>query len=71
MMVVKAKKIRHIIRRNAENCAGTGSPIWNARVVTATPSRPAVWEPVRTMHRPVMVHTMMVSMKVPVMVTRP
>ena len=44
----------------------------NAYVVTCTPSRPSTFHaPVRTIERPVIVHITIVSINVPVMLTRP
>lgn len=56
---------------NEENCAGRGSPIWNALVVTETPSRPTFHEPVITIVSPVIVQITSVSIKVPIIEIRP
>ena len=70
-MVVNAKNTRHTMRTTDATTGGNGSPFWNAAVVIATPSSPVFQVPVTTMERPVMVHITMVSIKVPVMDTRP
>ena len=69
--MVKAKNTRQAIKIKEAIFGSKGKPFWNARVVTATPSRPTFQEPVITMHRPVMVQITIVSIKVPVIDTRP
>ena len=56
---------------NADAFAGNGSPNANAFVVTATPSSPISHAPVITIASPVIVHTMIVSINVPVIDTSP
>ena len=69
---MNAKNTRHAISTKLETAAGSGSPFWNAYVVTCTPSSPSTCHaPVRTIERPVIVQMTMVSMNVPVMLTRP
>ena len=69
--VVNAKNTRQSMSMNEENCAGRGSPIWNALVVTETPSRPTFHEPVITIVSPVIVQITSVSIKVPIIEIRP
>ena len=71
-IVGNAKKIRQSIRIQEETCDGNGRPCWNAASVICTPSRSGFCHaPEMTIDRPVMVQMIMVSINVPVMVTRP
>ena len=59
--VVKAKKVRQIVTAMPPM---PGSEVSKAAEVMAAPVRPEVHWPVTRMAKPVMVHTMIVSMKV-------